>query len=90
MRLHVGEGGGGLGRTCAAEPDAAATARMSKLKIGGGRVCWRVSKVARGLPENFTKFKRCPIASSMFPAHSRQSINSCARSGGEYLPSFSG
>ena len=54
--------------TCVVEPDVAATARISKLKMGGGKVCCRVRRVARGLPENFTKFMRCPIASSIFPA----------------------
>ena len=61
---------GGGKCTCAAlGPEVAVTARINRLKMGGGRVCWRVIRVARGLPENFTKFMRCPMASSIFPAH---------------------
>lgn len=40
------------------DPAVTATALISKLKTGGGSVCCRVSSVARGLPENLTKFSR--------------------------------
>ena len=61
--------------------EVAATALTKRLNMGRGRVCWRVSSVALGFPENLTKFRRWPMVSSMFPVDGSRVLRAEERNG---------